>query len=153
MSVGICRPYESARGSARVLVVDADRGATSTLAGLLGELGCDVSYTFDVRLALLYGRKCKAQVVFLDLATPHVAGSELTAAFRHEKALAGCALIALCADIERTSDDARRRMGFDGLLAKPVGRAQLEATLHPFAPVRTASPTRPRRRCVMPSSS
>jgi CheY-like chemotaxis protein len=142
VSVGTCRPYESARESARVLVVDADRDATSTLASLLGELGCDVSYAFDARLALLYGRKCKAHVVFLDLATPHVAGAELTTAFRKEKTLAGCALIALCAYADETSHEASRRMGFDGVLAKPVRRPELEATLRPLFPALVASPMR-----------
>lgn len=130
MALGLYRNYdgESDGKAARVLIVDSDRGATAELAQMLGELGCDVSYAFDARLALLFGRKCRAQVAFFDLGTRHVTGMQLAQAFRNESALAGCALIALSADGEKTP-------GFDAFLAKPVARPQLEAALRPFVPL------------------
>jgi DNA-binding response OmpR family regulator len=125
VSLGICRPYESKRLAARVLIVDADRKATEKLAGLLWELGCDVSYALDARLALLFGKRCKPHVVFLDLATPHVKQLDLARAFREES----CAVIALCASVDE------ERAGFDGFVGKPVRLQVLEPMVRPFLPV------------------
>jgi DNA-binding response OmpR family regulator len=109
--------------------VDGDRKATSKLAGLLGALGCDVSYALDARLALLYGKRCKPHIVFLDLKMAHLEPVDLARAFHSETTLGSCAVIALCTAAEE------EQPGFDGFLIKPVGPQELEAAVRPFLPV------------------
>jgi len=135
VSVGFCQPYESDRPSARVLIVDGDRGATVALARQLRDLGCSVSYTFDARLALLFARKARPQVVLVDLATPHVNGSHLADALRKEYAFGNCALIGLSGCVDRASGAADPRLGFAAFLAKPVAVPELQAAIKPFVAV------------------
>ncbi len=118
---------------ANVLVVDNDRHGVRTLASLLSEAGCHVSYTFDPRLALALARKCKPDIAFIDLRMPHMTGFNLAHAFRTEKALERCALVAFSGYGSAYSWHSISAY-FQALLSKPTPFAEILATVEMLVP-------------------
>ena len=116
-----------------VLIVDNDRAVVRTLASLLGEMGCNVSYTFDPRLALALARKCKPDIAFIDLRMPHTTGFNLAAAFRAAKALDRCALVAFSGYGSMYSWQSISGY-FQALLSKPTSVEEIVATLEMLVP-------------------
>ncbi len=103
-----------------VLIVDDQRDAVTTLSMLLEELGCEVSYTCDPRLALALARKCTPDIAFIDLRMPYLSGLQLGALLRAEKTLERCALVALSGYGGYASAEASIGAGFQAFLAKPA---------------------------------
>jgi|SRR5690349_1347570 DNA-binding response OmpR family regulator len=116
----------------RVLLVDDDREAVATLASLLKQIGCDVSSTFDPRLALALARKCKPVIAFIGLRMADMTGSYLAAMLREEKALDGCALVAL-SRLGAGHGWLSVRVDFQGLLSKPATLDEVSAAIEVYA--------------------
>ena len=115
-----------------VLLVDADGEAVNALAALLGEIGCQVSSTLDPRLALAFARKCKPDIAFIGLRMPYMTGSYLASMLREEKALDGCAMVAL----SKPGNEhgwLSVRADFQGLLSKFATLDEVSAAVEVFA--------------------
>ena len=104
----------------RVLVVDDNADAATSLGEILRLQGFDVRTAFDGREALEVARDFHPEVAFLDLNMPTLSGAELAIALRKEPWAAALRLVALTGmgrayDIELT-----RSAGFESHLTKPV---------------------------------
>ena len=114
-----------------VLLIDDDREPIGKLAFLLGEAGCQVSSTFDPRLALAIARKCKPDIAFIALRMAHMTGSYLASMLREEKALDGCALVAL----SKPGNEhgwLSVRADFQGILSKAATQDEVSAAVEVF---------------------
>ena len=118
--------------SVNVLLIDDDREAVTRLASLLRGIGCEVSSTFDPRLALALARKCKPAIAFIGLRMSHMTGSYLAAMLREEKALDDCALVAL-SKAGSAHGWLSVRADFQGLLSKPATLDEVSATVEIFS--------------------
>jgi DNA-binding response OmpR family regulator len=116
-----------------VLIVDNDRHAVATLALLLSDAGCHVSYTFDPRLALALARKCKPDIAFIDLRMPHMTGFTLAKVFRAERALDACALVAF-SGFGGDYSWAIAGSDFQALLSKPAPFEEVVAAIEMLVP-------------------
>ncbi len=118
------KPNQGADGGLRVLVVDDNIDAATTLARLLTLLGHDVTLAHDGPGALAAAAAARPQLVLLDIGLPGMDGYAVAARLRaagHDRA----ALVALTGyggeeDVRRSS-----LAGFDRHLVKPVDVAAL----------------------------
>jgi signal transduction histidine kinase/CheY-like chemotaxis protein len=113
----IPRPAHAAR---RVLVVDDNVDAATSLGTLLERRGHSVRTCFDGSTAFDTATRSPPEVAFIDLNMPHPDGAELARMIRMEPWGNSVKLIALTgmgqpADVERT-----RTAGFDEHLTKPA---------------------------------
>jgi PAS domain S-box-containing protein len=118
-----------ARARARILVVDDNDDAATTLGMLLEAVGHDVRVVLDGPAALEAVGSQRPHVVLLDLGMPGMSGYEVAQHLREDPACAGITLVALTG---WGQDEDRRRTqaaGFDHHLVKPVGLAALEELL------------------------
>jgi CheY-like chemotaxis protein len=118
--------------SVSVLLVDDDREAVTALASLLRQIGCDVSSTFDPRLALAVARTCKPAITFIGLRMSDMTGSYLASMLREEKALDDCALVAL-SKLGSEHGWLSVRADFEGILSKPATLDEVSAAVEVFA--------------------
>jgi PAS domain S-box-containing protein len=104
----------------RVLVVDDNRDAASSLAMLLEIAGCVVSVAFDGPQALDSFESFAPEVVLLDIGMPGMDGYEVAQSLREKKRGKEVLLVALTGWGQ--SKDKRRAVqaGFDEHLTKPV---------------------------------
>ena len=117
----------------RVMVVDDNVDAATSLAEILRIEGFDVRAAFDGREALDLARQFRPEVAFLDLNMPTMSGAELAMALRKEPWAEALRLVAVTGmgrayDIELT-----RAAGFEAHLTKPVA---IDAILRTFADAR-----------------
>lgn len=114
----------------RVLVVDDDPLGREVSLALLGQLGCETQTVPDAGTALAHLAVDRPDVVLSDVNLPDVSGTELVSRYR---ALVGDGprprLVALTASALPGDRDRLLAAGFDGYLAKPVGREGLAAGL------------------------
>jgi CheY-like chemotaxis protein len=130
----IPRPAHAAR---RVLVVDDNVDAATSLGTLLERRGHSVRTCFDGSTAFDTATRSPPEVAFIDLNMPHPDGAELARMIRMEPWGNSVKLIALTgmgqpADLERT-----RTAGFDEHLTKP---ADPEALFRALATLRYTGP-------------
>jgi PAS domain S-box-containing protein len=110
----------------RVLVVDDNRDAASSLAALLGLLGYEVDTADTGNGAIDAVRRAPPDVVLLDIGLPGMDGYEVASRLRADPATAGVRLIAL-SGYGREEDRRRSEaVGFDAHLVKPVDFAEIE---------------------------
>jgi PAS domain S-box-containing protein len=125
---------ESAAGSARdepgtrprVLVVDDNRDAASTLAELLQMMGSEVREAYDGLQAVAAATEFRPDVVLLDIGLPDINGYEVA---RRIRALAGLAqprLVALTGWGQEEDKRLAQQAGFDEHWTKPVDPARLQ---------------------------
>ena len=113
----------------RILVVDDNQDAATSLAILLSELGHDVDTAFGAHDGIAKAAAMRPTLMFLDLGMPHMNGIE---AAKHVRALPhgdDITLVALTGwgqalDHQRTS-----AAGFDGHLVKPIDLGELDKLL------------------------
>jgi CheY-like chemotaxis protein len=119
--------YESARR--RVLVVDDNVDAASSLAMLLSLRGHETQVAFGAREALERSRTFQPEVVLLDIGLPETSGYELAARLRAMPGMGGVRLIALTG--YGRSEDQQRALaaGFDDHVVKPASLKALERIL------------------------
>jgi PAS domain S-box-containing protein len=118
----------------RILVVDDNTDAASSLSVLLEHQGHQVATAHDGAEAVAKARILRPQIVFLDLGMPRMDGLE---AARHLRSLANgepMLLVALTGWGQKQDQQRTREAGFDVHLVKPINRAELDKVL-------AASPT------------
>jgi signal transduction histidine kinase len=113
----------------RILVVDDNEDAATSLAVLLRQMGHEVQTAFDGQEAVATAEALCPHVVFLDLGMPRMDGIEAAKRLRALPDGARTVLIALTGwgqkhDLERT-----RAAGFDHHLLKPIGPESLDRLL------------------------
>jgi CheY-like chemotaxis protein len=128
----------------RVLVVDDDRDTADTLGLVIEELGHQVHVTYGGTQALDVATAFRPDLMFIDLAMPHLDGWGLAAQFRQNPAFAQTRIVAMTGD----SDEGRKlfatKAGFDTVLFKPVPLLAIETALASAVPP-IASPNQPAR--------
>lgn len=113
----------------RVLVVDDNRDAVTSLAMLLKMLGSEVKVANDGATALSFLEDYQPNVILLDLGMPNMDGYEVARRIRESPQTERIILIALTG---WGQEDARQRTqaaGFDQHLVKPASVTQLQAIL------------------------
>jgi len=113
----------------RILVVDDNTDAASSLAVLLEHQGHEVAIAHDGAEAVAKARNLRPQVVFLDLGMPRMGGLE---AARHLRAAAQgepMMLVALTGWGQEQDHQRTRKAGFDLHLLKPIKRDELDKVL------------------------
>jgi PAS domain S-box-containing protein len=113
----------------RVLVVDDNADAATSLGLLLETLGNDVQVAQDGPSALRLLDAYRPQIVFLDLGMPGMSGYEVAKKMRENPAFDNITLVALTGWGQE--DDRRRtqQAGFDYHLVKPMGIAPVKEVL------------------------
>jgi len=121
-------PVRAARRS-RVLVVDDNVDAATSLALLLKLDGHDVKLAHDGPAALLAARSFEPQVVLLDIGLPGMSGYEVARELRRDPAFAETTLIALTGYGQAEDRRKSKSAGFDHHLTKPIDDEALAAVL------------------------
>lgn len=122
-------PLAAAGPAKRVLVVDDNLDAATTLAALLEVLGHEPVVAHDAPSALALARVELPQLALVDLGLPILDGFELIGRLRHIKGLTHLPVIAVTG-YGQAADRARSRAaGFDRHLVKPVGLDDMRALL------------------------
>jgi len=129
------------RSDVDVLIVDDNRDAADSLAGMLALLGARVRIAYGGQDALARLDEARAELVLLDLGMPGIDGLEVARRIRRRADLAGVTLAALTGWGQE--HDVRRSMaaGFDRHLTKPADVRSLQELLHAVARNRPHSPS------------
>ena len=116
-------------GRRRILVVDDNEDAATTLREVLELSGHDVRVALDGPQAVLTARGFRPEIVVCDIGLPGMDGYAVARALRSEPATREAWLVALTG--YALPDDLRRaeEAGFDRHLAKPLGVGALESAL------------------------
>jgi CheY-like chemotaxis protein len=104
----------------RVLVVDDNVDAASSLAMLLRTEGHEIRITHDGMAALRVAHEFRPHVVFLDIGLPGLDGFEVARALRREPSVEGILLVAMTGCGQRGDRERSREAGFDHHLVKPA---------------------------------
>ena len=113
----------------RILVVDDNEDAASSLAMLLSLSGHQVEVANSGPAALSMAVRLLPQVVFCDLGMPGMDGHQLAARFRKDPRLASTRLVALTGWGSEEDKRRSRASGFDEHLTKPASLQALSALL------------------------
>ena len=113
----------------RVLIVDDNRDAVSSLAALLEFTGNDVFTAYDGASALEAAEKHRPEVVLMDIGLPTLSGYEVCRRIRERPWGNGMVLIALTGWGQEEDRRKSREAGFDGHIVKPVEYAALVSLL------------------------
>jgi PAS domain S-box-containing protein len=114
-----------ARGR-RVLVVDDNRDAASSLAFLLGARGHEATAVNDGSDALDLARTFRPEVVVLDIGMPGLSGYDVARRMRAMPETCDAVLIALTGWGQDSDRRASREAGFDHHLVKPADLGELQ---------------------------
>jgi CheY-like chemotaxis protein len=95
----------------------------------------DLHLAIDGRAGLEIITRLKPDLVFTDVAMPHMNGTELVDAMKLSPALASIPVVFVTASVQRYQLEEGYRHGIAGHLAKPFGPAELFETLARFLPV------------------
>ena len=113
----------------RVLIVDDNSDAASSLAMLLGLRGHETRVAFNEREALACLEGFPAEVVLLDIGLPGTDGYAVAERLRANPGLRDVRLVALTGYGHVEDQQRARAAGFDDHLVKPVSLVALERTL------------------------
>jgi PAS domain S-box-containing protein len=113
----------------RILVVDDNVDAATTLGELLMALGHEVMVRFDGKSALADAAAFAPDVLVLDIGLPDMDGYELARRMRSEPATAQARYLALTGYGQAHDRTLARAAGFDHHFVKPVDIAALQAVL------------------------
>jgi CheY-like chemotaxis protein len=113
----------------RILVVDDNVDAATSLGELLGLLGHEVIVRFDGKSALLDAPGFGPDVLVLDIGLPDMDGYELARRLRSEPAIAQARYLALTGYGQAHDRTLARAAGFDHHFVKPVDIVALQAVL------------------------
>ena len=115
--------------SDHVLVVDDNRDAADTIAGLVESCGCTVKAVYSGDEAIRETATFLPDMVLLDLAMPGLDGFETVASIRRKRPAVEIVVVAVTAF---DSDEHKRRAyesGFDLYVTKPLGVKKLRELL------------------------
>jgi PAS domain S-box-containing protein len=113
----------------RILVVDDNADAATTLGELLAALGHEVAVRFDGKSALADAASFAPEVLVLDIGLPDIDGYELARRLRSEPATAGARYLALTGYGQAHDRTLARAAGFDHHFVKPLDIAALQSVL------------------------
>ena len=114
----------------RVLVVDDNLDAATSLTYLLQILGCKTAVAFGGLMALRVAQLFQPALVFLDLDMPGPDGCEVLAQIRQMEGPVSDALFVCLTGRDDPSDEERcRKAGFDRFVSKPIEPELLQAVL------------------------
>lgn len=113
----------------RVLVVDDNADAASSLAMLLALRGHETQVACSAREALERVESFLPEVVLLDIGLPEINGYELARRLRTMPKLQGVRLVALTGFAQPEDQQRARSAGFDDHVVKPVSLSTLERAL------------------------
>jgi signal transduction histidine kinase/ActR/RegA family two-component response regulator len=123
-------PHESARASGhRLLVVDDNDDAATSLAMLLKLQGHEVRIANDGPSALKLATSYRPSVVFLDIGMPGMDGYEVARRMRGTPGLENIILAALTGWGQKEDRRRTAEAGFDYHLVKPAGLTAVESLL------------------------
>jgi len=122
-------PAAAARRPLRILLVDDNLDAASTLASLLEAAGHRVTAVHDPGAALATAAATRPQALILDIGLPGMDGHALARRLRADPALAGALFLALTGYGQPQDRLLSQEAGFDHHLVKPVDPARLLALL------------------------
>ncbi|WP_168222106.1 ATP-binding protein [Aquisphaera giovannonii] len=130
------RPTGPAKGQTesprRILIVDDNRDAATSLARLLEAMEGDVvRVAHDGHTALDIARDFRPEIAILDIGMPDMDGLELARHFRADALLAKTRLLALSGWGHEEDRERSREAGFDQHLVKPVDLDELRKALLP----------------------
>jgi signal transduction histidine kinase len=117
-------PLEGA-GGLRVMVVDDNVDAASTLAMLLDAFGHQVTTLHAPEPAIDAARRILPQACVLDIGLPGMDGNELARRLRAQPETAGAMLIAVTGYGQQADRDQAMAAGFDHYLVKPIDTGKL----------------------------
>jgi two-component system, chemotaxis family, CheB/CheR fusion protein len=122
------------RARRRVLVIEDNPDAASSLRGVLELLGHCVETATDGRMGVSRAREFRPEVVFCDIGLPEMDGYAVARALRNEAQLRDAVLVAMTGYAQ--PDDRRRatEAGFHEHLAKPPSIERLEEVMSRVAP-------------------
>ncbi len=115
--------------SRRVLVVDDNRDAATTLAALLGALEYEVHCAYDGDEALRVANRVRPDVLMLDLGMPPPDGFEVARRIRAEPWGAKVKIVAVTGWGQQADRARSREAGFDLHLVKPLALADIQTAL------------------------
>jgi CheY-like chemotaxis protein len=116
----------------RVLIVDDNEDAASSLSMLVGRLGADVTVANDGVTALALMDSFRPEIAFLDLGMPLMNGFELAARVRQVPGLEKLKLVALTGWGQPEDRERTRAAGFNHHLVKPAALPELQKLLSTF---------------------
>ncbi len=128
----------------RVLVAEDDRINQMVVEAMLKRLGCDVHVTGDGRAACEAAAQQAFDIIFMDCHMPVMDGYDATRALRLAERHSGqhMPIVALTADSLASDRERCMSSGMDDFLTKPVGGAQLAATIERWTGRATEAVTR-----------
>jgi len=115
--------------SRRILVVDDNSDAATSLSELLKMDGHQTQPAFSAEEALSLAQSFNPEVVLLDIGLPHMDGYEVARRLRHSILRKGATLIALTGYGQAEDRERAKAAGFDAHLVKPVDLAALTRLL------------------------
>jgi PAS domain S-box-containing protein len=120
---------ESPAPSRRILIVDDNRDAASSLAKLLYICGHSTLTAFDGEEALAAAEEFRPDVFLLDIGLPKLNGYDLCTRIRQMPWAAGAIIVALTGWGQESDRQRSKQAGFDLHLVKPVDLDVLERLL------------------------
>ncbi len=117
----------------RVLIVDDNEDAATTLAVLAELWGHEVRTAFSAERALELAKEFKPNIVILDIGMPRMGGLTLAEHLRAEVDLQNCELIAVSGHTERSVQEKAKRLGIQEYLVKPADPDMLQRILQEWA--------------------
>jgi CheY-like chemotaxis protein len=125
----LAQPGGGATAGRRILVVDDNADAATTLGELLAALGHEVMVRFDGESALADAASFAPEVLVLDIGLPDMDGYELARRLRAQPATAQARYLALTGYGQAHDRTLARAAGFDHHFVKPLEIAALQAVL------------------------
>lgn len=119
-------------GKLNILVVDDDENVANLLAKTLKYLGCSVKSYYRAEPALLFIKKHKPQLAFIDIELPGMNGYELAQKIKESKSDSSekMKLVALTGRGQEKDKQLSKSSGFDAHLVKPVDIKTLKKTIY-----------------------
>jgi PAS domain S-box-containing protein len=125
----------------RVLVVDDNKDAATSLVMLLNATGHETWVAHDGQQAIEAVQKHRPDVVLLDIGLPVLNGYEVCRRVRQLPGGSGVIIVALTGWGQERDRNESREAGIDGHLVKPVRHDSLMALLNSLAQKASATPT------------
>jgi signal transduction histidine kinase/CheY-like chemotaxis protein len=127
-----------------VLVAEDDRVNQMVVEEMLKRLGCEVDVTGDGQAARAAAARKRYDIVFMDCHMPLMDGYEAARGMRLDEQQRGThtPIVALTADSLASDRERCMAAGMDDFLTKPVGSAQLSATIERWTGRHTEAITR-----------
>ena len=120
--------------SKRVLIVDDNEDAATSLSMFVELLGHKAEVAFNGQEALTKASRFKPEIIFLDIGLPGQSGIEVAKAIRHSEIYPTPRLVALTGWGTVETKQKTKEAGFDEHLTKPVELARVESILQAQSP-------------------